>query len=408
MYGHYTGLNNHYYCSSVEEGCKCGLRGVCKENVEAIIANVIKTYALNATIQGVKNPITDFFKLDKREETRIKEDIKNNENLIQSLKERITKRKKDYNNAVELSVQYFKDKPRYEIYERIIKEADADVNNWEKDIISLMANNRNNEKKLKSEKNIKELIRRIQSTDNLDLLQELFKTAIHKINIFNSDSNNTILSISFTNGTCCDVIYSYKLLKNKYITLSLHDMLFYNAEKNCLESKDGYPLLISANGMIHNKDIQSDVKEQSILSGIPEKTLYQLILGDNYRIFEKEFSVDDYVRLIKNSTLPAYERLEKLTDEAKLQNVKYKEWRKKYNNGLPTCVPFAVRDANYEKICKERKQLYNRKYKIKQHKKLSIEEKEKLLNKIDERLQELSAYVKYLTRDEALKKAMKK
>ena len=46
LYGHYTGKNNHYFCSSVENGEKCETRGICKENLEAIVCQIVKNRAM--------------------------------------------------------------------------------------------------------------------------------------------------------------------------------------------------------------------------------------------------------------------------------------------------------------------------------------------------------------------------
>jgi NAD-dependent DNA ligase len=91
-----------------------------------------------------------------------------------------------------------------------------------------------------------------------------------------------------------------------------------------------------------------------------------------------------------------YERLEELSEKALEQQKHYREWRKKYNTGKPTQEPWVLRDANYDKICQERKRLYNRRYKIKNNKSLSIETKQKQLEEIEHKLEILSAQVKYL------------
>ena len=84
-----------------------------------------------------------------------------------------------------------------------------------------------------------------------------------------------------------------------------------------------------------------------------------------------------------------------------------KEWRKKYNTGLPSCVPYVVKDETYKDISVKRKHLYNRKNKIKMHKRLTDEEKQEKMAAIDEELALLKAKLKYLNRVEAVKEYKK-
>jgi hypothetical protein len=137
-------------------------------------------------------------------------------------------------------------------------------------------------------------------------------------------------------------------------------------------------------------------------------SMFYYDVRDNVLRFNDSHAILDAKELIKKDPLLIpFERLEELTDKAKEQDAKYKEWRKKYNTGLPTCVPYVVRDETYEDISLKKKHLYNRKYKIKKHKKLTSEEKKQRLAEIDKELALLSAKVKYLNREEAVKEYRK-
>ena len=66
LYAHYTGLNNHYYCSSIETGKKCGLKGICKENIEAIVFDIIKAKAKVDIYNGERSVFSDYFSISRR------------------------------------------------------------------------------------------------------------------------------------------------------------------------------------------------------------------------------------------------------------------------------------------------------------------------------------------------------
>ena len=72
------------------------------------------------------------------------------------------------------------------------------------------------------------------------------------------------------------------------------------------------------------------------------------------------------------------------------------------------CVPYVVKDESYEEIALRKKHLYNRKYKIKKHKKLTDAERKQQLAEIDKELALLSAKVKYLNREEAVREYRRK
>jgi hypothetical protein len=109
---------------------------------------------------------------------------------------------------------------------------------------------------------------------------------------------------------------------------------------------------------------------------------------------EKGITVDDFIRLLRNTSnaLP-FERLEEEPEIAKAQREHYREWRKKYNTGESTAYPYVLRNETYEEIEAKRKKLYNRRYKIKKHKSMPLEEKERLLADIKKQLDILSVQV---------------
>lgn len=422
MYGHTTGLNNHYYCSSADEGNKCGTRGCCKENLEAIVANVVLAKAFNEVLNGEETEITQFFRLDENEKNRLKTEIKKYKGLLEDLEQQIKLKEEEYDEAVRLQVVYMNDTRRVQVYEKMIKEADTKLMQFKEEKIKLEGKILLNQKRLNSEKKIGNVLEKINSKHELNELKELFHTAIEKVYIYNYDANITIIRIVYLNGKIDEVIYSYRLIKNNFILIPFP--LHYNPTTNRLVCADGYPVRINETGLIittqkggfsdDEKKLLDEVnserfpKEDYQRIEISEEKFLAQSFGDLYS-FDNEIEIDEYVKLIRSSDcVQPFERLEEQTEDAKVQDQKYKEWRKKYNNGLPTTLPFVVRDGNYEEYLRQRKHLYNRKWKIKKNKRLTETQKNEELEKIESALSLLRAKVKYLSRDEAVKVYQKK
>lgn len=358
MYGHFTGLYNHYYCSSVEEGVKCGLRGVSKENIEAAVALVVKQKGGLDVVERKEGVVSNFFKVSPKEEKRLKEEIKTNNKLIAEYEKKSDELDKNYAEAVKQTVKHADDKNRVAVYESMIAEIEDEKINLNNKKYRLTQQNILNTKKLNVGSNADKILTKLMDERNLATLRELFVTVIEKVHVFNLTPSIDVIIINFVDGTREYFLYSYRLMKQK-IKIFTHSMFYYDVRDNVLRFNDSHAIL--------------DAKEL----------------------------------IKKDPLLIPFERLEELTDRAKEQDAKYKELRKKYNTGLPTCVPYVVKDETYEEISLKKKHLYNRKYKIKKHKKLTSEEKKQRLAEIDKELALLSAKVKYMNREEAVKEYRK-
>ncbi len=403
LYGHFTGLNNHYYCSTLEEGKKCGLRGVNKENIEALVTLVIKSRGILGLYDGKKSNVSNFFNLSPKEEKKLKEDIRINNLELTEIEKKIEKLNKDYAEAIKQSIENADNKDRQQVYLDIIKGYEEDKINWNNKKTRLTQKNILNNQRLNAKSNIDKIINRIRDENNLETLRELFLAVIDKVYLYNLTRSINVVRVKFTDGWVEDWIYAYRLMKQKAICLNhafnIYNLIYYDADKNQLKCKRGKGVIVGT-----TYESFEDFSKMS--------TSKIQILGKDYMVLNDEVvPPKEFVKFCRDNHLSVahpFERLEELTKEAKEQDARYKVWRKKYNTGLPTCVPYLVKDENYDEIAKRRKHLYNRKNKIKIHKRLSEEEKKKKMTAIDEELALLKAKLKYLNREEAVKKYRKK
>lgn len=402
MYGHYTGLNNHYYCSSLDERVKCGLRGMNKENLEAAVANVVKikgSWELTFDKGGI---IGGFFKLSPKEEKRLKSEIETNNLLINEYEKKTEELNNNYDEAVKQTVIHKSDKRRVAVYEKMIKEIEDERISLENKKYRLTQKNILNTKKLNAKSKVDKILIRLIDEKSLNTLKELFLATIEKVIVYNLNRSINVVRVKFLDGDKRDFLYSYPLMKQRIIPIGGN--IKYDEKENVLKCDGVGSWVITKEKYISYNDLfKIPINERKRRFGVE---------GIDYIVAEpnKTISAKDYIRIVRNDNLVAiqFDRLEFLSDKAKEQDAKYKEWRKKYNTGLPTCVPYVVKDETYEEISIKRKHLYNRKNKIKMHKSLSDEEKKKRMEAIDKELALLKAKVKYLNRDEAVKEYKKK
>lgn len=404
MYGHHTGLNNHYYCSSVEEGVKCGLIGVNKENIEALIVLAIKSKATLDLLDGTKGLelIADYFKMDEKEKKNLKGRQKDNERQINELNKRIDKKNDEIDDALKQSII---DKQRASSYVKIAQDFEKERDSLIRDREKLTSENIIISKKLKTEVNLSKRFNRMIDEKDLSMLKELIRTVTERIWVYNLSASIDVIRIKYTNGDVDDFIYSYRLLKQGFIPLhhaifNEIDLIYYDEKDNSLKSKKEGVLFERM--YLSNEQLQEAFEEASV------EEIARFVSSTDVMWLEETVDAKEFVEYCLHSKgVPYFERLEELTDRAKEQYAKDKEWRKKYNTGLPKCVPYVVKDEAYKEISLKKKHLYNRKYKIKKHKKLTDDEKKKRLAEIDKELALLSAKVKYLNREEAVKEYQK-
>lgn len=384
MYGHYTGLNNHYYCSSLENSQKkCGLKGICKENVEGIISDILFNYAIEnvrgGAIDGNDN-IINFFKLSKEKESQYKEGIRNNEKIIMRLTAENESHIKANRFLVRQQSNNSDNATRVAMYESEIKENEQAIESNENKILKYKAEIRNYNRMLTANVDIKQILKNIERTKDLNIIRQLFKTAIEKVYLFNTEKKNSIIRIIDKRGGETEVVYSSQRLKGKYIPL-IHG-LHYNEAINMIEiDKNLGPVIVS--------------DCYAFLASDKEAIELNNKFATHTHIIDDHITVDHYLELLKDSfvALP-YNRLEGLSELALVQKEHYRQWRRKYNTGRPKgSEPYIIHNDTYAEIEVMRKRLYNRRYKIKNNKSLSLEEKEKQLNEIQIQLDALTLQV---------------
>lgn len=389
MYGHFTGLNNHYYCSSIDFVEKCGLTGICKENVEAIIYDIICNKAIKATVEGTEDfVITDFFKFDKNKEREIKENITNNKKIISKLESENDSLNKSIKHLVHLRGLSYDNPQLDEVYRVEINDNTTKIEDNKNKIIKYQIENKNLNQQLSSNSNIKDILRNIMADKELSNIKQLFKQAIDNVIIYNAEKRDDIVKIRFKNGIESEFIYCARLLGNKYILIE--EPIHYNEDLRLIvASKNPTFVVVDNNDFVFYRNTESNVElERELVPflDISDTKCYPIADG---------LTVKEFINIVRNTDIAIpFERLEEEPEIAKSQRARHQHWRKKYNNGQPKGMEaYIIHNETYEEINLIRKRLYNKAYKIKNKKRLSEEEKNEKLAEIKRQLDALTVQV---------------
>lgn len=376
MYGHTTGLNNHYYCSSVEKGKSCGTRGVCKENVEAIVCDIIKRRAIQ-TVFDEKNDITaDFFRLSDMEISSIRKKIQINKKLINSKNEELQK----LENKEKAFYEMLAEGKRKDFIDELLSKLYKEQSSINIELSKLYTENTEYNQRIKANNSILEIIKLIKSTNNIDSLRKLIENTIYRIEIDNIDKSITTIQITYINNKIDTALYAYRLLKNKYVHIPdiYTDKFRYNPKSKQFDITNGYYLSFGTNSiLIMDEEGLLEQKELEKNADIAKK-YSKVIYSDN-------ISARDLIKATYKGSplLYSYDR-SKFRENSNMKNINLKN--EKDEAKLNTQIKNRNSKLNSEKYIQERKRLYNRKYKIKKNKSLSIQQKEIELKQIDKAL----------------------
>ena len=406
MYGHYTGLNNHYYCSSRDNGFYCGSKGICKENIEAIIYYTITNNAFNDAVLGEKNEVTDFFRLSPDKEQSINKDITFYNQQIAFNEKACTENDNRINNWARLQGEH----PELEsIYAEHINSALKEKEKLKNEILKYNSQINSLERQLKSSSDIKTILETIINNKELETIKRLFESAIEKVQLFNSGKSISIIRINYKNGKVDEVLYSYSLMKYHYIRIHLTDNDFKYDEKNDIITWDNnYPIIRVTESFLFFKDeeqLKEAKKANEKFAGIENAIDYSEGYYHKGSITPQELITE--LREFGSGFLIPFKRLEELDERGiELQN-RAREWRKQFNTGK-TFTAYIDKDEGYEEIKRKCKHLYNRKYKIKNKVKISESERARQLAEIDSQLEAYQFQKHYLPTNQKGKKLIEK
>lgn len=455
IYGHGDGYNNMYYCSSKEYGTvnKCGLRWIRQENLDSIVFNIIKARAAEDIKYGERTVFSDFFEPDSKKAKEIETEIKTHTKIIKRAESNIEALNKKIDFFIQKQGDYKDNQSMVARYDKQIKELEGNIAAEEKTKLSHTVAIDKLKKRKKSLLSIADKLSKVSSLTDFDNMRALLFSVLSRIVVYNPDKTSSIIKIEYVNGEADYAIYNPTRLQKRYIFLSQdyqqwmkmsydtlskeitftgrylgigpnREILFNENEDASDEMKvSGGISLGTWNTEDNRKRFQKEVNdaikrgdwpesaieeykkvyEQAVADGVVWNNIQhaiQCLTDEGLHIYKDSIPVIDYVNIKRSReamNVYDYTDLLPMTEEGiRRRNWHREYYRKRYNTGKPTFTEFVEKDADYERICKERKRLYNRKYKILNNKHLTAEQKEALIFKILEKLEAYKYQLKYL------------
>ncbi len=382
MYAHQTGLYNHYYCSSVESGTKCGCRGIKKENIESIIIERVRFWAMIDIFRSKQeSAFVSLFRTDEKI-NEYQDSIRTCEALMKQAQFTIEDCKSVIKRYVD-ALGTTDNRELISLYQQKIDLAYSTIRKEEEVFVTQSGKKSHYEKQIERAKGIGSSLNRIQTATSADDYLKVIGSVVNRIVIYNADAIASIIRIQYVNGLSEDVVYCYKKLKENYLSLAKPGLYYDNARNTiCFPNKQ---LCLVANCI--NPIEKSEIKQKQS-KVIPTET-------------DGEMSVSEYIALtnkIARGELRKFDGSVPQTEKSVKQKEYYREYDHSKRTGKPTGLPRLDPDFDNESIQTECKHLYNRIYKIKKNKRMSTEDKEAKIADIKEQLAVLGAKKKYLTR----------
>lgn len=423
MYGHFQGLNNHYYCSSAHTGVKCNTRGICKENAENIIYNTIYNRLIFDVFTNDESPVHQLLQMDAKSLKAEKEKIEAYNNIVRQHKEDIEDLNRQYKNACLQSVRS-KTASEANIYEEIKVEIEQQIKVCERKIAEY--NNEINHiyRSIEHKNSAKHIADKIADC-SLEEFRELLVASVRKITLYNASKSISVLHIQYANGEIEEILYSPQKYKDRYFLLTKRDYAPKPADIEANPQVFAWGLL---QGLNYMKDVKYDTETRKISfrgNGLYYNSYTAFILdfdsynkgvsllkekgiNVNFDVYENEVDVDVFLSFFMNAKGHKYEKTIIKTERAEEIREYQKIYRKKYNSGKPSSEAYIEKDVLYDEINKKRKTLYNKIYKIQKNSKLTESEKKIKIEEIKRQLKDYRLQINYKKSSARAEKLLKK
>lgn len=344
MYGHRVHCYSTYYCSSIETGKKCGEEGICKENIDGIVWNIISNIAFSAylTNENIVDKLRDIFGYDRDSEETIKNDIKRLTKIIEQKRSQNKKLGSNIatyafniqNESEDLRPYFNKElqklKQEYSLREREIEDLSFEVDEKE----NLLNKSENIDIAVLNQ------LTMVATKKDIRAAARLIQILVERVTLFNFPNHYKLIEIMLHSQKRHYALYNSKKHRGMY---SILPPIIYNPEKNSFSSTK--PLLYlrsiknelndtTSNNGRNKRQITSDELDSYIEDPTTIDKLCSLNKDFGFPILYHQFSFPDILQYVNNECdWIEIERIEDIPDTEE-----YRKWRqqqryfqKKYN-----------------------------------------------------------------------------
>ena len=334
MYGHKVRINSSYYCSSLETGAKCGAEGICKQNIDGIVWEILTTeIQTRSHEEDSQEKLIEVFGLSNMTKQQMQSDLV----VLQGQIELKEGQMNDYVNALtDISERMSKTKVQ-QLYKKLdeqYRRNERELNKLDGEVKKLNAQRKHIKNLIDSGDNINDVIynriSEIGQANDIETISEIIHTLVSRVVLYNVDASWKLIDVRFLSGENRLALYNSRKIKDRYVPIQNTTIQYDNNSHVFVHPND----LLLYFRMYNGNAVVSPVSQS--YSAPNDEQLEQMIelskkLGLPY--LTKTSVVDDVFAFF-NQCMKRIERIETEPTDEEYQSWKkdYKEWGVKRNN----------------------------------------------------------------------------
>lgn len=254
MYGHKARINSSYYCASLETGEKCGDEGICKQNIDGIVWDILTTEIEDRSYEeDGQEKLIEVFGLTNSSKQTIQSELITLQGQINLKEVQIN----DIANAlVDLTDKISRTKVQIlsKKLEEQYRKNERELNSLDGELKKLKVKQRQLQQILDNGESVNETISKrvaaISQANDIETISEIIHSLLKRVVLYNVEASWKLIEIVFPSEEKHLVLYNSRKLKNYYIPIRT-GLLEYNKGQHIFEqSNDLLSYLIAFNGKI--------------------------------------------------------------------------------------------------------------------------------------------------------------
>lgn len=323
MYGHKVHINSSYYCSSLETGSKCGAEGICKQNIDGIVWDIVTSeIELQSYEENAQQKLIELLGLSNMTKQSI-------ESEIASIDAQLEIKKGDINNLSNALVDILdkmsnaRNQILREKLNTLYKENEKEVTRIDKEIQKLEKQKDNYttilERGESINDNIEEKISLIRAANDLETISQIIHSILYRVVLYNIDNYWKLIEVTFLSGETRLALYNSRKIKGEYIPLNT---VSYNSQTQFFE----HPFSLLTFFRIMNSEIVSVSVVQSITLDSEEEVEKMIMVAknNNKQYLLPQSTVEEVAVFFRQFI----KRIERIEEEP--SDVEYKSWKSDY------------------------------------------------------------------------------
>ena len=238
MYGHKVRINSSYYCASLETGEKCGAEGICKQNIDGIVWEILSAEIRDRSYEeNGQEKLIELFGLSNTTKQQIESDLIALQNQIDLKEAQVN----DLSNAlVDLADKMSRTKVEvlYKKLDEKYKKNEREVNSSDRELKRLITQRKHLQRLLDNSENINQTISNrvaeISKTNDIATISDIIHSLIKRVILYNVEASWKLIEVVFLSEESRLVLYNSRKIKNCFVPIEISSIT-YNDSNHTFE-----------------------------------------------------------------------------------------------------------------------------------------------------------------------------